>query len=102
MPTGHISERFSHLETGKREVVVIPCITWKAVDNLHEQLKKNDTLYSSAVVPLKEHLKKLPSIVAFMDTHVVSTPYSFPIRKCDVVSCCGQIRSPRLLGLGTL
>ena len=40
VPIVHISERFSHLETGKREVVVTPHVTREAVDNLHEQLKK--------------------------------------------------------------
>ena len=34
-----------------------------------------------------------------MDTHVVSTPYSFPIKKRDVVSCCGQIGSPQKNGI---
>ena len=57
VPIGHISERFSHLETGTREVVVTPCVGRQAVDNLHEQLTTIDPLYSSAVVPLKEHLK---------------------------------------------
>ena len=47
-------------------------------------------------------MKKLPSIVAFMDTHVVSTHCSFPIRKYDVVSCCGQIRSPQENGVRDL
>jgi hypothetical protein len=37
-----------------------------------------------------------------MDTHVVSTPYSFPTRKCDVVSCYGQIRSPQENGVRDL
>ena len=53
VPIVHISERFSHLETGKQEVVVTPRVRRQAVENLHEQLEKNDTLYSSAVVPLK-------------------------------------------------
>ena len=35
VPIGHISERFSHLETGTREVVVTPCVGRQAVDNLH-------------------------------------------------------------------
>ena len=50
----------------------------------------------------KEHSKKLPGIVAFMDTHVVSTPYSFSIRKCGVISCCGQICSPQENGIRDL
>ena len=61
-----------------------------------------DPLYSSAVVPLKEHLKKLSGIVSFMDTHVVSTPYSFSIRKYGVVSYCGRICSPQENGIRDL
>ena len=67
MPIGHISEHFSHLETDKREVVVTICVTRQAVDNVHEQLKRNDPLHFSAVVPLIKHLKQLSSIDAFMD-----------------------------------
>ena len=102
MPIGHITERMSSLETSQRGVVVTPRVARRAVDNLHGQLKKIDPLYSSEVVTLKEHLKKLPGIVAFMDTHIVSTPSSFSIRKCDFFSCCGQIRSPQENGIRDL
>jgi len=42
----------------------------------------------------KEHLKKVPKLVSYMDAHTTQTPYSFSIQKCDKVECCGNIRTP--------
>ena len=82
-------------------MVVTPHVARQVVDNLHERLTKIYLHYSLGVVTLKEHTK-LPCIVAFMDTYVVSSPYSFSIRKCGVVSCCGQIHSPEENGIGDM
>lgn len=79
-------------------MVVTPHVARQVVDNLHERLTKIYLHYSLGVVTLKEHTK-LPCIVAFMDTYVVSSPYSFSIRKCGVVSCCSQIHSPQENGI---
>ena len=102
MPIGTISEQFSYLRTANRDVVVTPRVPKQEVINLHDHLKKIDPAYSSEVVPLKEHLKKLPKMVAFMEKHVISTPYSFSVQKCDNVVCCGQIRSHEENGIWDL
>ena len=60
MPIGTISQQFSHLRMVNRDVVVTPCVPKQEVVNLHDHLEKNDPAYSSKVVPLKEHLTKLP------------------------------------------
>jgi len=96
-----ISQRFSRLETGDRPVVVTPRVPSEAVTALHEQLEKIDPAYSPSVF-LKEHLKNVPMLVAFIDSHVVATPYSYSIQKCNNVACCGELRTPVANGIRDL
>ena len=76
VPIDAISKRFSHLKTADRPVVVTPQVPSEAVTALHTQLESIDATYPSAVF-LKDHLKKVPKMLAFIDTHVAATPYSY-------------------------
>ena len=101
VPISAISQRFSRLETGNRPVVVTPRVPSEAVTALHEQLEKIDPAYSPSVF-LKEHLKDVPMLVAFIDSHVAATPYSYSIQKCNNVACCGELRTPVANGIRDL
>ena len=93
VPIDAISDRFSYLKTADRPVVVTPRVPPEAVSALHDQLARIDPAYSCAVF-LKDHLKNVPKLIEFIDSHVVATPYSYSIQRCTNVACCGEMRSP--------
>ena len=92
-PNDAISERFANLETSGRRVIVTPRVPKEAVTTLHNHLKQIDSAYLPSIM-LKADMKKVPTLVSFIDSHCVTTPYSFSIQKCDKVECCGIIRTP--------
>ena len=88
-PLNAIGKRFANLTTGGQPVVVTPRVPKERVTTLHNHnhLKQIDAAYTPSIMT-KEHLKKVPKLVSFMDTHTTITPYSFSIQKCDKVECC--------------
>ena len=101
VPIDAISKRFSYLKTGDRNVIVTPRVPVEAVTALHDRLEKIDPAYSPAIF-LKDHLKKVPELLKYIDVHVVSTPYTYSIQKCNNVACCGELRTPVENGLRDL
>ena len=100
-PIDFLTERFSQLKTSERNVVVTPRVGSDILDSLHSWLEEMEPAYSPSIT-LKEHLKKVPKLVEFMDTHCVITPYSFSIQKCGAEMCCGLIRTPETDGIRKL
>ena len=92
-PLNAIGERFAKLTTGGKPVIVTPRVPKQRVTTLHNHLKQIDPACTLSIMT-KEHLKKVPKLVSFMNTHTIITPYSFSIQKCDKVECCGNIRTP--------
>ena len=43
---------------------------------------------------MKDHLNNVPKLVAFIDLHVPSTPYSYSIQKCSNVAYFGKLCTP--------
>ena len=73
VPIDSIFKWFLHLKTADRPVVVTPRVPSEAVTALHTQLESIDPTYSSAFF-LKDHLKKVPKMLAFIDSHVAANP----------------------------
>ena len=88
-----ISNRFATLETSGRNVIVTPRVPTEAVSTLHKHLTKIDAAYSSSITKT-EHMKNVPVLCTFIESHAITTPYSFSIKKCGNVECCGIIRTP--------
>ena len=93
VPIGTIARRIALVKAGNHYITVRPRVPVQNVDKLHDQLKRIDPAYTPAVCK-KEHLKDVPKLVAFAESHAVVNPYSFDIKKCDNVDCCGGIRTP--------
>ena len=98
VPIDAISKRVFYLKTGERNALVTPRVPMEA---LHDQLGKIDPAYSPTIF-LKDHLKKVPELLKYIDVHVVSTPYTYSIQKCNNVACCGELRTPVENGLRDL
>jgi len=91
-PIDALSERFVNLETSDRKVIVTPRVPKEGVITLHNHLKQIDLAYLTSVM-LKVDMKNPPKLVSFIDSHAVTTPYSFSIQKCDKAECCQIIRT---------
>ena len=53
-----------------------------------------DENYLPRLSKAEDSHKKLPVLNAWMAIHIVCTPYSFSIKKCDDASCCSPLRTP--------
>ncbi len=90
MPIEAIFTKIGTLRTGGRSVIVCPHVAVERVNELHKHLNSNDSNYTKDV-HLPEHLGRVLKINAVMKKHVLETPYSFSIRKCNNESCCGKV-----------
>ena len=93
VPLDAIGERFSNLTTSGNPVIVTPRVPKEGVTTLHNRLKQIAPAYTPKIM-LKDHLKKVPEIVSFIESHTIITPYSFSVQKCNDIGCCGNIRTP--------
>ena len=84
---------FYDLKTTYHPVVVTPQVPSEAVAALHTQLESIDATYPSAIF-LKDHLKKVPKMLVFIDSHGAATPYPYSIKKCNNIEYCGELRTP--------
>ncbi len=92
-PLKDIEDRFSHLTTGGRPVVVRERVPCSNVEALYEELRKIDPEYSIDCTN-KEDLRKVPALVKFFEDHAVSTPYSLDFIKCCNRNCCCELTTP--------
>ena len=93
VPITAISQRFASLTTSGRDVVMLPRVPEAQVTLLHNLLKEIDPMYNSSVMTTA-HLSKVPSLVNYIESHAITTPYSFSITKCVREGCCGDLRTP--------
>ena len=100
-PIDEVKGRFARLKAGGRSVVVSSPVPSSAVEELHESLRKIDPNYSSDV-KVKSDLPQVPLIVKYWKDHVVKTPYSFSLQKCNDATCCGPLRTPDRDGIREL
>ena len=83
-PLNVIGKRFANLTADGQPVVVTPRVPKEAVTTLHNHLKQIDPT-CTLLIMTKEHLKKIPKLVRYLDKHTTITPCRFSIQNCDKV-----------------
>jgi hypothetical protein len=92
-PIDMLGDKFSRLTTGGRNVIVRPRVSPNEVTTLHSHLSEIDPDYCPAI-KTKEHLGKVPLLVAFIGHHAVDHTYMFDLIKCKNAACCGELKTP--------
>ena len=89
------------MEVDSRRVRVYPRVKPEVEQRLYSHVKKIDPAFKPDTCRA-EDLNKSQNMTKWIATHCTITPYSFIIRRCGNILCCGAIRSPTENGVRDL